>query len=643
MIVRMSQFSLLALKRDKDRLLARLQQFEEVHFKVLPLPEEDGFLRRLPEEDVKEMERRRATIRSLISEIEQNERKNRKLVRPTERRRSILRSINVNTMTFSELEQRANEIDIVSLLASIDKVEEETPHGKKTKVLYRIIPWETQKLRDEELIDIRDGRAVLGTVAPEMADAFSDAIRRLGKVYAIVSREKDGSMLFVLKPTAEQREHIEIMAEKYRMKRRSVEGVRMNWEIMNFRRTIDKMISRRNRTDGSLALMAEHKEHLQIHLEYLDNLLLRHEEAKKFLETDSSILLEGWIPTEREDDFREAVQEGSRELGVLEIESAPIESDQVPVKLKNNRFVSTFESLTRMYSMPRYNEIDPTPLFSPFYLMFFGMMLADIGYGLLMMLVTALVLKFLDLKEGIADMLRFLFYLSFSVVAWGAVYGSFFCGLIPMPSLINPNSEYTRVLIMVMVFGFVHLMTALGIKAYIHIREKHLLYAIYDVGFWYMTLIGAALLLVQGYVPALLAIDTRILWVVMIAGMAGIVFTNGRSAKTVGGKGAMGLYSLYGLTNYIGDIISYSRLMAIGLAGGSIGIAINLMIRMLQSAGIIGILVSIPIFIGAHVFNMFISGLSSYVHSARLIYVEFFGKFYEGGGISFVPFRAKSI
>lgn len=333
MIVPMSQFSILLLKRDKDSLLGQLQRFADVHFRSTPFVQEEDFLARLPEEDTALFEHRRATIRGLIAEIEQHERKNRKLVGPTLRRKSIIRSINVNTMSFDELERRAKQIDIVSLLASLDPVGESPAHGKKTKVVYRIVPWETEKLRDDELADIRDGKAVLGTVAAEEAEAFAEDLRRLGKVYAIVSREKDGSMLFVLKPTAGQREYIQILAEKHRMKRRSVEGVRMNWEIMNFRRTIDQMISRRNRTDGSLERMADHKESLQIYLEYLNNLLLRTQEQKKFLQSDSSLLLSGWIPTEREAEFRDAVEQGCGSFCALEIKPAPKESDEVPVQL----------------------------------------------------------------------------------------------------------------------------------------------------------------------------------------------------------------------------------------------------------------------------------------------------------------------
>ena len=641
MIVQMSHFRLLALKQDKKRLMEQLQRFEHVHFKDLMQPEGDDFLTKLPEENVETLIQQRSTIRGLVAEIEQHEKKNRQLVDRSKRRESILRSINVSAMTFEELERRAKEIDIVALLASLDTVEETPTQRKKTKVLYKIIPWESEKLRDEELVEIRDGRAVLGTVAAEEADAFAEELRSSGKVYAIVSREIDGSILFVLKPVEELREHLDILVEKYRLKRRSVGGVRMSWEIMDFRRTIDQMIHKQKRTDGSLARMADYKDSLQIYAEYLENLLLRHEQEKKFLQTDSAILIEGWIPTVHEQAFRQAVEQAGGAPYCLTLEEAPKDSEEVPVRLKNNRIVRPFESLTVMYSMPKYNEIDPTPLFTPFYLFFYGMMLADVGYGLIMLLATGIALKCFDLKEGLANMLRFLFYLSFPVIAWGFVYGSFFCGMIPLSGLVDPHSEYNRVLIMSLVFGFIHLIMGLAIKAYLHIRDGNLLYALFDVGFWYMALTGLLLVLVQGFVPALAVIPTNAIWGVAIAGMVGIVLTNGRDALTPVGKGASGLYSLYGLTNYIGDIISYSRLMALGLAGGSIGLAMNMIIRMMQGSGIVGIVLSVPVFIGIHMFNLFISGLSSYVHAARLTYVEFFSKFYVGSGVTFVPFRAK--
>src|SRR5690606_1196746 len=167
----------------------------------------------------------------------------------------------------------------------------------------------------------------------------------------------------------------------------------------------------------------------------------------------------------------------------------------VPILLKNSKFVETFESLTSMYALPRYNEIDPTPLLAPFYLAFFGMMVADAGYGLITVIACFIALKVANLSESQEKFVRFFYYLGFSTTIWGLIFGSFLGGIVPIPGLMDPANEYQKLLIMSIVFGLIHLYFALGIKAYMSIREGKYLDALYDVGFWYMALSGGIVFL----------------------------------------------------------------------------------------------------------------------------------------------------
>lgn len=639
-IVQMSSFSLLVLKQHEEQIIEALQRFGNVHFKALT-PSEDGFLKAMPEVDVTSMEKQRDMIRQYIAEIEYYEKANRWVVNERERKKLIKRDLNFDSMTFEELEKKAREIDIESLLQSMDETEVLHEGEEPSRILYYIEPWEHTKLRNSVLVEIRDATPIVGTVAAEVAEDFAEDIRRTQGIYAMVRKERDGSILFLLKPSLDQRENAEILAQKYHMKRRSAEAVKMKREVLAFQYKMNKMISRRNRTDGSLEKLAIRKQDLMIYYEYLENLLLRAKETQKFLQTDSMILIEGWIPSSSQKDFEEMVGKACNQHHILKIAPAPHDAVDVPVQLKNNRFTSAFESITKMYSTPRYNEVDPTPVFAPFYLLFFGMMLADVGYGLLMAITMFAALKFIKLKPNTEKMARFLFYLSFSTMFWGAIYGSFFGDMIKIPPIINASSEYNRVLIMSIAFGVLHLLVALGVKAYIYIRDGYAIYALFDVGFWYMVILSAITLVGGSFLPVLSPYKTVALWV-MIAGMVGILLTHGRGARTLFGKLASGLYGLYGITNYVSDIVSYSRLMALGLAGGSIGVAVNLMVRMLNGLGVVGIIIGALVFIGIHMFNLFISGISAYVHSSRLIYVEFFSKFYTGGGTEFTPFRAKN-
>lgn len=639
-IVKMSSFNLLFLKKDKEHVLQELQRFGNVQFKDLQ-PKEEDFLIKNNKVNVEHLVKRQEILTEYLKEIESYEKSKRKELSARKRRKQILGDIGTTSLTFNELEQKARGIDIESIIESMDEKQALYEIGHNAKIMLEIMPWEENKLKDRLLIEIRDANPIIGTISAEDVEEFTAEIKENGGVYAVAIKEKDNKILFLLKSTVENRENLKILCEKYHLKRRSADSVKMNRELESLNIKINKMMDRRNRVDGSLETLSNRKYDLMIYIEYLNNLILREEEGTKFLYSDSMVMIEGWIPTCYEEDFKALIHNTCKNTHLLNIEESNKNSEDTPVQIKNNKFTSAFEGITKMYAIPRYDEIDPTPVFAPFYLLFFGMMLGDIGYGLLMFIVMFIALKVIKFNPNTEKMVRFLMYLGLPTMLWGYIYGSFFGSLIPMTPIIDANSEYNRVLIMAITFGVIHLIVALGVKAYMLIRDGHIMHAVFDVLFWYMTLLGAIALLVKGFVPALLGYGNIFIGM-MVVGMIGIVLTNGRDAKTFFGKFASGLYSLYGLTNYVSDIVSYSRLMALGLAGGSIGIAINMIVDMVSASGIIGIIFGAIIFIGGHMFNLFISGLSSYVHSSRLIYVEFFSKFYTGGGSQFVPFRAKS-
>ena len=290
-----------------------------------------------------------------------------------------------------------------------------------------------------------------------------------------------------------------------------------------------------------------------------------------------------------------------------------------------------------MYGVPKYDKLDPTPVMAPFYIMFFGMMVADAGYGLLMLIGTLIALKKFNLSDSMRSSMKFFNYISYSVIFLGILYGSYFSLNYNGWRLLDPSKDFITILIISIAMGAIHMFLALAIKAYSLIKEKDYKGALFDVGFWYMALIGA---IVMGLSKVMNLGDTysNIAKWVMIVGMIGIVLFSARDTKSKPGRIAGGLYNLYGMSGWIGDFVSYSRLMALGLSGGFIGMAINMI------AGMMGAWYLKPfaaiIFIFGHIFNLFIGALGAYVHTARLSFVEFFGKFFDGGGKKFKKFRS---
>jgi V/A-type H+-transporting ATPase subunit I len=235
------------------------------------------------------------------------------------------------------------------------------------------------------------------------------------------------------------------------------------------------------------------------------------------------------------------------------------------------------------------------------------------------------------------DFMKFFFYLSFPTIFVGAIYGSFFGDFIVLPTkILDPNIDINTVLILSLTLGVIQILCGLVIKAYSLIRIGLIKEAFYDAISWMITLISIGLLVAAKSLnwPSFLA---TIFMVTMIIGMATIVLTNGRDAKTKAGQIAAGAYELYGISGYVGDLVSYTRLMALGLSGGSIAGAFNLLINTLP--GVAGLLFGPLLFVLMHIFNLALSLLGGYVHTARLQYVEYFGKFYEGGGKPFKAFK----
>ena len=401
--------------------------------------------------------------------------------------------------------------------------------------------------------------------------------------------------------------------------------------VEEFKLKIQEIEAQKSDLKGVLSNYREEKRTLELAYEYYSNILLRKEASENFLKTDRVVVIQGWVPKNDNSSLEGIIQSSVGDMYYLEFEEVKEEEvAEVPVKLHNKGPAAAFDSITEMYSLPRYDEIDPTPLLTPFYLVFFGMMVADLGYGLVLFVGSLLAMKLLNLDEAQEKFAKFFMYLSIATTIAGAIFGTAFGFELKSIGLINPSKDTNLLLILSVGFGVIQIFFGLFIKAYMLIRDKQYLYALFDVGSWIMLLIGLPMIFFDGPI-------SLVGKVLAIVGSILIILTQGRDEETKGAQIGQGLYALYGITGYVGDLVSYTRLMALGIAGGSIAAALNLIIGMFP--GIAVIIVGPLFFIAAHTFNMLLSLLGAYVHTARLQYVEYFSKFYEGGGKAFTPFR----
>ncbi|MGN1100396.1 MAG: V-type ATP synthase subunit I, partial [Christensenellales bacterium] len=361
------------------------------------------------------------------------------------------------------------------------------------------------------------------------------------------------------------------------------------------------------------------------------------EASDGFACTKYSFILEAWVPAGEADGVIRAVSDSGTVFEYY-VED-PEEGDDVPTYLENSKLVAPYESITNMYSVPNYKERDPNPFVAVFYFLFFGIMLSDAAYGLIMTVATLVMLKVLKPRGGTYSLLMVLCMGGVSTLIWGVIFGGYM-GIEGAPALwFNPLSEPLTFFILSLCLGVLQIMFGIGLKAAALIRNGQVWDAIFDCFSWLFVFTGAIVYILGSMVFNVGALGTAGLAIVIL-GFAIVLFTAGRRKKNIFGKILGGLNGLYGTINYISDIFSYARLFGLGLATGAIGMVFNKMSLMvfdiLSGIPVVGVVIGgvlmVAIFTVGHVFNIAINALGAYVHNNRMQFVEFFSKFYEGEG-----------
>ncbi|MCC8141010.1 MAG: V-type ATP synthase subunit I [Lachnospiraceae bacterium] len=405
--------------------------------------------------------------------------------------------------------------------------------------------------------------------------------------------------------------------------------------------------------------MAPVREHLKLVSDYYRLRTERYDVVGTLPHTANTFALSGYVPKQIAGRLAEELE---TDYGAaVELEEID-EKEDAPVLTHNNRFSDCVDGVIASYGLPGKGEIDPTVFVSIFYVVMFGMMLSDAGYGLLIVIGCGFVLaRFKRMGTGLRKSFKMFFFCGISTVIWGILFGGFFGDLIAVisreffghevvmkPLWFAPIEDPMKLLIFALFIGLIHLFIGLGISGYMLIKQKKYVAFFCDVVAWYMFLIGLIMLLLPSSIYESMARQTvtfgpfltYLSWVLTIVGAVILLFMAGRrKKKQIGMRLALGVYEIYGITSWLSDWLSYSRLLALGLATGAIAEVVN-MIGTMFGSGILKLIIFVVVFIIGHALNMAINVLGAYVHSNRLEYVEFFQKFYEGKGRPFVPFVA---
>ena len=423
---------------------------------------------------------------------------------------------------------------------------------------------------------------------------------------------------------------------------------------------IEKLRAEIDGAEAEIRTYAALRGAMQYTIDYFSMRIEKYDVLGRLWQSPHVSVITGYIPAESAPALEKELTEKFEAYVELE---TPAEDEDVPVKLKNNAFAAPVEGVLESYSMPGRKEIDPSTLMAVFYYFLFGMMLSDAGYGLLMVIGCGIALaKFKNMEESLRKFLKMFLYCGISTVFWGAMFGSFFGDAvtvigktffnvdIAIPALwFTPLNEPMRLLLFSFLIGVIHLFAGLGAQFYQLARQGLWKDAIFDVVLRYMLVGGSILYLLSMQMFAdMVSLGFTLPAAVGTAGAiaagigaVGIVLTAGRESRSPFKRLLKGLYGLYGVSSYLSDILSYSRLLALGLATGVIASVFNQMGAMLGNSPA-GVAVFVFAFLVGHTLNLGINVLGAYVHTNRLQFVEFFGKFFEGGSRKFNPFSAKT-
>ncbi len=358
-------------------------------------------------------------------------------------------------------------------------------------------------------------------------------------------------------------------------------------------------------------------------------------------ETEKTVLISGWVPACAQDKTKRLLEKYDAAYSFDD----PKADEEVPVLLSNRPAARNFESVLSMYALPRYGRFDPTAIMSVFYTIIFGLMFADVGYGAVMVIGCMAALKLLHPSESMRQFLRMFAICGASCIIGGILFGGYF-GDLPvavmegfggrqnMPTLavwFDMVEEPIMMLVLSLGVGAVHMVTAFVIKFIILVRDGYVFDAIADVGSWLVLFAGAGVYFARPMAGAILA------------GLGGLMLicTQGRHEKNGFMRLLKGVMSLYDIVGYLSDLLSYSRILALSLASAVIASVMNLLSTM-GGFTVGGIILFIVVFLLGHVINFLVNILGTYVHTSRLQYIEFFGKFYESGGRAFAPLEPKS-
>lgn len=507
---------------------------------------------------------------------------------------------------------------------------------------------------------------MLGTLSGQwtldmVKESLKEAEPKLEEVHLEeVSSDRDGIYLSIICLKKDEQK-IEEVLRSLGFARPTVKSCKSPGEqIKDWEKQIHGLEETIKKKEKEIEALASAREELQIASDYYRIRAEKYQVLGTLPQSERVFCISGYVAKKQVPLLRERIEQ----VYSCVLDEEDLKEDEVPpTVLVNNGFSASMEGVVESYGLPGKGEIDPTTVMSFFYVFFFGLMLSDAAYGAIISVCCFVLLKkFPRMEKSMQKSLKLFFYCGLSTLVWGVLFGGYFGDVITVAAKtflgktvevkalwFVPLNDPMKMLVYSMLFGTIHLFVGLGIKGYICLKEKRFLDFFCDVVLWYAFVLGLILLLIPSQVfvaisqmevtfpPAVNLLAKGL----AIGGALGLFLMSGRESKNPALRLALGAYDLYNITGWLSDVLSYSRLLALGLATGVIASVVNQM-GIMAGNSIVGVIIFVIVFLIGHSLNMAINILGAYVHTNRLQFVEFFGKFYEGSGRGFHPFTQQT-
>lgn len=503
--------------------------------------------------------------------------------------------------------------------------------------------------------DISDGKNTvmrLGTVPKDKTPLIKEKSEAMFGGFIEVISEGKQTVIFAATDRTSENELSSVLAELEFSSCRFDDDMRATEMIDFCERRLAELRDEEAAVSAKVSEQKAEVEKLKRLYDYYDLELKKLAAAEQSRGTESCYFLEAWLPADAEDKVKKVLEDTG---SVVAFEfSDPKEGEKVPSLVKNSWLVSKYQAVTNMYSVPAYGEIDPNPFVAVFFFIFFGVMMSDAGYGLILAIGATLLLMLKKPKNGDMALVYIIAMGGVSTFIWGVLFGGWFGIELAPGSFLDKLKWFSplegdgalKMMGLSMALGIVQILVGMGINAATLIRDGKWLWALTDIGGWYAIFIGIGCLavgMVLDSAPSWLNIVAIVLFVL---GFIGLTIKGGRNKKGVA-KIFGGLPELYDITGFLSDVLSYARLFGLGLSTGVVALVINNICGVIagffpENIRFIGWIISSPILVFGHVFNIAINALGAYVHNCRLQYIEFFKKFYTGEGHQFTPLGGKS-